>query len=616
MVTLIAASTSAQASAHGAGGRRVRRLGLGLAVFAVGLPLAFAARAGAHAVLESSSPAPGEVVAAGRVVSLVELRFDEPVEVSLGSLRVLAADGHRVDLGRVYHPGGASSRAAAGLHSGLAAGSYLVLWRVVSADSHPVAGSFTFSVGHVGPVATGATGSSGRSVALALGVDRFVGYVGLVTLLGGVVFLLVCWPAGWAVARARALLWFGLAAAIVSAAAGLALQGTADVGAGLSQVTDLAPVRALLSTRFGHAHVARLGLLLAIAVTLCAARPTRRGRLLPGLLLVELAGLVGTVAVEGHAAAGAWPTARVPLDMAHVAAAGVWLGGLAMLVVAALPAARRPRLAARSVAIEARVSVSVGPAGSAGAVGVGERRERPASSTAQNPESAVKAAVARFSPVALACVLVLVASGLAAAWRQVGELDAITTTHYGQLLLVKAALLALVLCFAAVSRRQVRARTRRSLDAAGITSAARWSVLARSVRAEAALAALVLAVTAVLVATTPARAAFRPTQQRTVIAGPLTVQLTAVPAPARSLELHVYVFGRDGLTADVRELRAEAELPAQHLGPVTIPLLHAGTGHFIAERVLLPHTGTWMLHLSVRASEFNAYSADTQVRVR
>jgi copper transport protein len=189
----------------------------------------------------------------------------------LGSVRVVAADGHRVDLDRVYHPGGASSRVAVGLRSGLAAGSYLVLWRVVSADSHPVAGSFTFSLGHVGPVAAGAAGSSGRSVAVVLGTDRFVGYAGLVTLLGGMVFLLVCWPAGWSLTRARALLWCGLA-----------LQGAADVGAGLSQVTDPAPARALLSTRFGPAHLARLGLLLAIAVTLWASRGRRLGRLLSG----------------------------------------------------------------------------------------------------------------------------------------------------------------------------------------------------------------------------------------------------------------------------------------------------------------------------------------------
>jgi nitrogen fixation protein FixH len=89
-----------------------------------------------------------------------------------------------------------------------------------------------------------------------------------------------------------------------------------------------------------------------------------------------------------------------------------------------------------------------------------------------------------------------------------------------------------------------------------------------------------------------------------------------VPSTARSLDVHVYVFGADGLIADVRELRAAAELPAQHLGPVTVPLLHAGTGHFIAVGVLLPHTGMWTLRLTVRASEFDAYSASTQVRVR
>jgi copper transport protein len=605
----------AAACPRGSPGRWLRRFALACAVLVVGLPAVFAARADAHAVLESSSPAASELVAAGRTVSVVELRFDEPVEVSLGSIRVVAADGRRVDLGRVSHPDGAAARVAVGLRSGLAQGSYLVLWRVVSADSHPVAGSFTFSLGHAGPVAAGSSGSSGRDVAAALAVDRFVGYAGLVTMLGGVVFLLVCWPAGWALRRARVMLWGGLLAAAVAAVAGLALQSTADVGAGLSQVTDAAPLRALLATRFGHAHVARLVLLLAIGITLWAvhARRPRPGRLLSGLLLVELAGVVGTVSVEGHAAAGAWPTARMPLDVAHVAAAGVWLGGLAMLAVAALPAARRPILAARSAAVEARVSVG---AGASAAAGGPEPGETPASYGVENPGLAVKAAVARFSTLALGCVMVLVASGLLAAWRQVGELDAITTTHYGQLVLVKAALLAVVLCFAAVSRRQVRARAARSLTAAGATPAARWSVLVRSVRAEAALAAVVLAVTSVLVATTPARAAYRPTQQRTVQAGPLTVQLTAVPAAAHSLDVHIYVFGRGGLTTYVRELRAQAELPAQHLGPVTVPLLRAGTGHFIAERVLLPHAGTWTLHLTVRASEFDAYSADTQVRVR
>jgi copper transport protein len=571
----------------------------------------FAARADAHAVLESSTPTAGDVVASGQTVSAVELRFNEPVEVSLGSVRVLAADGHRVDLGQVYHPAGAGVRVAVGVRSRLAEGSYLVLWRVVSADSHPVAGSFTFSLGRAGPVAAGTSDSSGRDLAIASGVNRFLGYAGLVTLVGGVVFLLVCWPAGWALTRARAVIWCGLIATGGSAVAGLALQGAADVGASLSQVTDMTPVRALLATRFGHAHLVRIALLLALAVTLWAAHGKRAGRLRSAVLVAELAGVIATVAVEGHAATGPWPTARVPLDAAHVAAAGVWLGGLEMLALAALPSAKRIATSARTVPVAARVSVTVG------AANPGERPPL----TAAAPEddelgASVERAVARFSRIALGCVLVLVATGLAAAWRQVGELDAITTTHYGQLVLVKAGLLGAVLCFAAVSRRQVRARTIRSLDAAAPAGPARWSILARSVRAEALLAGVVLAVTSVLVATTPARAAYRPAQLRTVMAGPLTVQVSAVPAGGTSLDMHVYVFGADGLISDVRELRAEADLPAQHLGPVTIRLVHAGAGHFLAQRVLLPHSGRWTLHLTVRATEFDSYSANTQVRVR
>ena len=80
--------------------------------------------------------------------------------------------------------------------------------------------------------------------------------------------------------------------------------------------------------------------------------------------------------------------------------------------------------------------------------------------------------------------------------------------------------------------------------------------------------------------------------------------------------MHVYVFGCDGLLVDVREVRAGAGLPSQHLGLVSVPLLHAGSGHFLAERVVLPHSGTWTLHLTVRAGEFDSYSADIQVRVR
>ena len=545
--------------------------------------IVFAAPAGAHAVLVSSSPRDGELIPTAQHLSAVGLRFDEPVEVRLGWLRVVAADGQRADTGRVYHPDSVLRNVAVSLRDGVAAGSYLVMWRVVSADSHPVSGSFTFSLGHAGPVAPTAA-SPGPSVPIASGIARFVEYAGVLLIVGAISFLLSCWPSGWGAPRARLLIVSGVAAAGLATGVGLLLQGAADAGAGLSDVLDESLLQGLLSTRFGYAHLVRLCLLSIVAATVWVAaseRARRPGRWLAGLLVVELAGLIVTIAAEGHAAAGSWTLARMPLDVAHVAAAGVWLGGLATLAVVALPVARR---------------AAADPS-------------REEGSRSADPW-AVTAAVRRFSTLALTCVIVLVASGLAQAWRQIGELGAITTTHYGQLLLAKVGLLAVILGFAAVSRAKVRSHLRQAVMSSGP------SALARSVRAETALGVGVVAVTAVLVATTPARAAYRPIEQRTLTAGPVTVQLTAIPEGAHTIDLHLYAFGANGLPTNVLGMRADADMPAGHLGPITITLVPAGTGHFIANRVLLPRTGTWILHLYVRASEFDSYPATTRLTVR
>jgi copper transport protein len=63
-------------------------------------------------------------------------------------------------------------------------------------------------------------------------------------------------------------------------------------------------------------------------------------------------------------------------------------------------------------------------------------------------------------------------------------------------------------------------------------------------------------------------------------------------------------------------MRAEADMPARHLGPISLTLVPAGKGHFIANRVLLPRGGAWTLRLYVRASEFDAYPATTRLTVR
>ena len=101
--------------------------------------------AGAHAQLESTDPVQGSVVLVAP--TQVVLHFGEPVEIDFGSLRVLGPDGRRVDSGGTHHPDGDSHAVAISLPAHLPRGTYVVAWRVISADSHPVHGAFVFSVG-------------------------------------------------------------------------------------------------------------------------------------------------------------------------------------------------------------------------------------------------------------------------------------------------------------------------------------------------------------------------------------------------------------------------------------------------------------------------------------
>src|SRR3954470_21894742 len=108
-----------------------------LALVLVALALLPAA-AGAHATLQSTTPANGTALKAAP--KQVLFRFSEPVEGSFGAVRVFDAKGERVDDDKAFHPGGDGKRLGVKLQPGLARGSYTATYRVVSADSHIVSG--------------------------------------------------------------------------------------------------------------------------------------------------------------------------------------------------------------------------------------------------------------------------------------------------------------------------------------------------------------------------------------------------------------------------------------------------------------------------------------------
>src|SRR5688572_202251 len=132
--------------------------------------------AGAHAKLLGAVPTQGAVTATAP--DRAALTFDEPVETSLGSLRVYDGSGERVDRGAVVRPG--PQQVAVDLGRPLRPGTYTVAWRVVSADSDAISGAFVFHVRRPGPhpggIAAEVLVDTPGSVTAAYDVARFIEY--------------------------------------------------------------------------------------------------------------------------------------------------------------------------------------------------------------------------------------------------------------------------------------------------------------------------------------------------------------------------------------------------------------------------------------------------------
>ena len=98
----------------------------------------------AHAFLDHASPAVGSSLPTAP--SFVTLWFTQDLEPAFSSVTVTNEAGQRVDLGNARIPPGSPAELQIGLKA-LPPGTYLVSWHVVSVDTHPTEGTFTFEVG-------------------------------------------------------------------------------------------------------------------------------------------------------------------------------------------------------------------------------------------------------------------------------------------------------------------------------------------------------------------------------------------------------------------------------------------------------------------------------------
>src|SRR4051794_5903365 len=200
--------------------RRGVLAGLLAAVFG----LLLASPASAHAELVASTPANGARLA--QAPAEVEMRFTESVNLIPGGIRLVDDAGETVP---------ASAPAVSGhtvtwrMPGDLAEGSYVVSWRVVSSDGHPVAGAFSFGVGTPALAVAGNTPTAPRTVVAA----RLAGYLGFSWFAGGVRCVLWCSPESRAPPTLQGLVRVGLVGGALAAVAGLLLQGPYIAGVGM-----------------------------------------------------------------------------------------------------------------------------------------------------------------------------------------------------------------------------------------------------------------------------------------------------------------------------------------------------------------------------------------------
>jgi len=521
----------------------VRRLVLGtlaLAVILGGLIL-LPTRASAHALRQSSDPADGAVL--DQSPTAVTITFNEEPDPGLSRIDVLDTSGQSHDAALTQAVPGSADQLTVAVHK-LANGVYTVSWRTVSrVDGHSAAGTFAFGVGvsqaELAKLGTGASssfsGSSPMPGALAI-AGRWSLYAGLLVLVGfaaagTLVFAapppptLVLLPAAWMVAASGTLLVVGAQAR--------------DAGVGFSN---------LLTTSIGHNLIERAIPLGAAGVALLIALMTRARarRWAVAALGVGAASSMLVDVLLGHAAAGSDNWVNSALQWVHILAVGVWIGGLAALLL-----------------------------GVRGA-----------------PSGAKARAVRRFSFTAGIALAVVAASGLVRAFIEIGAWNRVTSTAFGQLVLVKAGLLLALAGLGAVNRyRHVPVSTRilRGLRRVGST--------------ELAVAALAVLVTSALVNVSPPAASVSAAPSRPqpiVVSGSddattVRVRLTVSPGMAGFNQFTVSVVDYDtGSTVDAAGVQLQFAFVAScSIGGSTLDTKRQPDGTWSATGDDLSLDGTW-----------------------
>jgi len=361
----------------------------------VALWIAWGAVADAHAYVVATQPAMN-----GSYPSLngsIGISFDEPITIlNSDALEVTDDSGRRVDRHDARVDPQDATRVVVDVPQQLAPGFYTVHWRVISADTHVVHGSYQIGVGiQLNAIKRSREASPYDPATVLPSAIRWLSLLGALLAAGALALsrlvlgrMRPAAPEAEAIARRAALI--GIALVLLAALPALLVQAAAVSG---HLGGAIGPT---LQSRWGVAWIVRLAS--SVALLLVAAFAWRRAAL-PGIILACM--VLASFSASGHALAlhASAQTAAFWMDFAHLLASSVWIGGV--LVLAPIVLMHR---------------------------------------------ALAPALFARFTPPAMACVAVILVSGVYAAVIHIPSFADLVHTSYGRILLAKVVLVAVLLC--------------------------------------------------------------------------------------------------------------------------------------------------------------------------
>ena len=421
-------------------GRMTRYL-LGLLLvctFATSSPQGFA-----HAVLLDSSPKPGEMLM--QSPSEVVANFNEGVGPIF--FKVLDVKGQPVgDPGEIRLDG---TKMILPLRATLPNGTYVLTYRVISADTHPVGATFGFSIGEPMKTVDATADAGSRSIwSLAVAVNRWVLYAGMLWVAGTALFLLLLGIEGSLREDARQKARWASVLTALSYVLAVGFGGADMQLGGVDALWKAATWRSGLDSTLASSAVLGLIAMALLYAGFVAGEQRRHGVLIAGATLA-----IGSFLVTGHAATAPPAWLMAPVVGVHLLATAFWIGAFRPLLL----------------------------------------------STGQLSAADSGALMQRFSNFAVPAVIVVLISGTAISLKQLGSPAKLFDNDYGTVLLTKIILVLVIIGIAAYNKINLTPRLIAN-DVAGV------SKIRRTITLELMLYVIVLAAASALTVTTPPRA--------------------------------------------------------------------------------------------------------------